>query len=83
MVCFLKGGLLSLTLLISCAAYSRDLLMDSLCEGCCTTDAGGVAEITASLLDTGFHCRELETMYQHWVIGGIEMMSTYRAARYA
>ena len=87
MVCVLKGavkgGFLLLTLLISCATYSGDLLLDSLCEGWCTTNAGCVAEVTASLLDTGFHCRELETMYQHWVIGGIGMMSTYRAARYA
>ena len=65
-----ESGLLPLTLLISCAAYSGDLLLDSLQEGCCTTDAGGVAEIAASLLDTGFCCGELETMYQYWVIGG-------------
>ena len=68
MVCFLKGagpGMEGLTLLISCAAYSGDLLLDSLCEGWCTTDAGGIAEVTASLLDTGSHCRELQMMYQH------------------
>ena len=87
MVCFSKGAgkgwLLSLTLLISCATYSGNLLLDSLCEGWCSTDAGGVAEVAASLLDTGFHRGQLETMYQHWVIGEIGMMPTYRAARYA
>ena len=59
-----ESRLLSLTLLISCAAYGGNLLFDGLEEGCCTTDADG-AEAAACLLDTGFCCGELEMMNQH------------------